>query len=102
MAGVRCVVATCDERRETRVFITEHLSRFDLPAALGYYILNFMDEMRQGWYVPEIRLTGAMIDAGLLEGAGNVRATPLKGAEPGELFDLIVRVEKNERGTAKP
>lgn len=101
MAGVRCIVATCDERRETRVFVVEYLSCQDLPAALGYYILNFMDEIRQGRYVPEIRLTGAMIGADLLKGAHNVRTTPLKGAEHGELFDLILRVEKNDRGTAK-
>lgn len=85
---------------EQVVCVVDHYEREDLPAAIGYFVLNFMDELA----ADEVRVTTATAPCGMLfqPGITNVRFNSLHGAEYGNLFQVIRQVESNERPRPRP
>ena len=79
---------------ELRVCVVDHIERKDLPAAIGYFILQFMDDFHD---FQEVTLSLSKVRVADLRGASNVRANSLSSSEYGEVFDIMRKVETNDR-----
>lgn len=88
---LRCVVLQSD--RDTRVCVIDHIASRDLPAAVGYYVLSFIQEMD---YDSDITVSRADAPAHLLK-ASNVRSVNLPGEDLGMLYEAQVEIRNNER-----
>lgn len=79
---------------EIRVCVIDHIERKDLPAAIGYFVLQFIDDFQD---LEDVSMSFTKVRVVHLRGASNVRANALSSNEYGEVFDLIRQVETNER-----
>lgn len=100
--GIRCLVSTNDLTNHSHLMITEGLRKEDLPAAVGYFVLNQLIESfartRKMPLPPSINISVAEVDASVIAQNRNaVRKYSLEGAEFGEIFEIIRSVETNDR-----
>ena len=99
---IRCILLYCAEFNKTQVCVLEHVGRQDMPAALGYFLLNFFEEIRQGNYLPDVTITTALVPQDKLKILGDVRFNALEADEYGDVFELMTKIVKNERDEPKP
>lgn len=105
VAGLMIRVAKTEHQEEVaRILVLENKTTEERPAAIGYFVLNFIKELSssdclssggQSGQYPTVEITLADIPVGLLQMVDS-RADSLMADDYGVLYDLVSRVEYNK------
>lgn len=101
--SIKCLVATNDLTDKSQILIVEGLEKQDVPAAIGYFVMNMLMESyraaRKMPCAPTLNIMVADVEASVIQANRNaVRKYNLTGAEYGEIFNMVRAVECGDQG----